>query len=43
MHPILADRQRLRLHLIAWGLVGALLGLLVQRGSDVDPVQAVAA
>src|ERR1700733_11515927 len=29
MHPILADRQRLQLHLIAWGLVGGLLGLLV--------------
>jgi hypothetical protein len=30
MHPILADRQRLRLHLLAWVLVGAMLGLLVQ-------------
>jgi two-component system, LytTR family, sensor histidine kinase AlgZ len=30
MHPILADRLRLRLYLIAWGLVGALLGLLVR-------------
>jgi len=29
MHPILADRQRLQLHLTAWSLVGALLGLLV--------------
>jgi len=29
MHPILADRQRLRLHLLAWGLGGAILGLLV--------------
>jgi signal transduction histidine kinase len=30
MHPILADRQRLRLHLIAWALVGVMLGLLVR-------------
>ncbi len=30
MHPILADRQRLVLHLIAWGLVGAMLGLLAR-------------
>lgn len=30
MHPILADRRRLQLHLVAWGLVGALLGLLVR-------------
>ena len=30
MHPILADRQRLQLHLIAWGLVGVMLGLLVR-------------
>jgi hypothetical protein len=29
MHPILADRQRLQLHLTAWGLVGAMLGSLV--------------
>ncbi len=29
MHPILADRQRLQLHLTAWSLVGALLGVLV--------------
>jgi two-component system sensor histidine kinase AlgZ len=30
MHPILAERRRLQLHLIAWTLVGALLGLLVR-------------
>ena len=30
MHPILADRLRLQLYLLAWGLVGALLGLLVR-------------
>jgi two-component system sensor histidine kinase AlgZ len=30
MHPILAERRRLQLHLIAWALVGALLGLLVR-------------
>ena len=29
MHPILGDRLRLRLHLVAWALVGATLGLLV--------------
>src|SRR4051812_38937864 len=29
MHPILANRQRLQLHLMAWGAVGALLGSLV--------------
>lgn len=30
MHPILADSLRLRLHLIAWALVGTMLGLLVR-------------
>jgi two-component system, LytTR family, sensor histidine kinase AlgZ len=30
VHPILADRQRLQLHLVAWGLVGAMLALLVR-------------
>jgi signal transduction histidine kinase len=30
MHPILADRQRLQLHLIAWCLVGTMLGLLIR-------------
>ena len=30
MHPVLADRQRLQLHLIAWALVGVMLGLLVR-------------
>jgi hypothetical protein len=30
MHPILADRQRLLLHLLAWALVGSLLALLVR-------------
>ena len=29
MHPILADTLRLRLLLVAWALVGAMLGLLV--------------
>jgi hypothetical protein len=29
MHPILGDRLRLRLHLLAWSLAGALLALLV--------------
>jgi hypothetical protein len=29
VHPILADRRRLRLHLVAWGLVGAMLAGLV--------------
>lgn len=30
MHPILGDRLRLRLHLTAWGLAGAILALLVR-------------
>jgi hypothetical protein len=30
VHPILADPLRLRLHFLAWGLVGAMLGLLVR-------------
>jgi sensor histidine kinase YesM len=30
MHPILADRQRLQLHLFAWLLIGAMLSLLVR-------------
>ena len=30
MHPILADRQRLQLHLVAWLLIGAMLSLLVR-------------
>lgn len=30
MHPILADSLRLRLTLLAWALVGAMLGLLVR-------------
>jgi two-component system sensor histidine kinase AlgZ len=30
VHPILADRLGLRLYLLAWALVGALLGLLVR-------------
>jgi signal transduction histidine kinase len=30
MHPILGDRLRLRLHLVAWTLAGAALGLLVR-------------
>lgn len=30
MHPILADRRRLQLHLVAWLLVGLTLGLLVR-------------
>ncbi|HET9368754.1 MAG TPA: histidine kinase [Vicinamibacterales bacterium] len=29
MHPILADRQRLVLHLVAWSLVGMMLGVFV--------------
>src|SRR5512147_2965911 len=29
MHPILGDTLRLRLHLTAWGLAGAMLALLV--------------
>jgi len=29
LHPILGDRLRLRLHLLAWSLAGALLALLV--------------
>lgn len=29
MHPILGDRLRLRLHLMAWGLAGAVVALLV--------------
>ncbi|MEZ5315859.1 MAG: histidine kinase [Vicinamibacterales bacterium] len=29
MHPILADRRRFQLHLIAWTLVGGILALLV--------------
>jgi signal transduction histidine kinase len=30
MHPILADRQRLRLHLVAWCLVGGMIAVLVR-------------
>ncbi len=30
MHPFLIDRRRLELHLVAWGLVGGILGLLVR-------------
>lgn len=30
MHPILADQRRLRLHLLAWGLAGAMLALLLR-------------
>src|SRR4051812_9641349 len=30
MHPILADRRRLQVYLVAWALVGALLSLLVR-------------
>jgi signal transduction histidine kinase len=30
VHPILADRQRLLLHLLAWALVGSLLAVLVR-------------
>ena len=30
MHPILGDRRRLFLHLLAWGLVGAALALLLR-------------
>src|SRR4029453_15728677 len=29
MHPILGDQLRLRLHLLAWGLAGGVLALLV--------------
>ena len=44
MHPILGDPLRLRLLLLGWGLVGALLGVVVLSGSlyvyadSVDPV-----
>ena len=30
MHPILGDRLRLRLHLTAWGLAGAIVALLIR-------------
>ena len=30
MHPILGDRLRLRLHLTAWTLAGAMLALLLR-------------
>jgi signal transduction histidine kinase len=30
MHPVLANPQRLRLHLLAWVVVGAMLGLIVR-------------
>lgn len=30
MHPILGDRRRLQIHLAAWGLVGAMLAVLVR-------------
>jgi hypothetical protein len=30
MHPILGDPQRLGLHVLAWALVGAMIGLLVR-------------
>src|SRR5262245_16824487 len=30
MHPILADRQRLQLHFVAWGLGGLLFGALIR-------------
>ena len=30
MHPILGDQLRLRLHLTAWGLAGAIVALLIR-------------
>lgn len=36
MHPILADRRRLELHLVAWALAGAILALLVRMVIGVD-------
>ena len=41
MHPILADRRRLRLHVLSWGLVGVLLGLLVHALVGVGWVEAM--
>lgn len=40
MHPILGDRLRLRLHLVAWCLAGALLALLVHVLMGVPPLEA---
>src|SRR5689334_23370702 len=41
MHPILADRRRLRLHVLSWGLVGVLLGLLVHALAGVAWIDAM--
>ncbi len=41
MNPILGDRRRLHLHLIAWGLVGGLLALLSHTVFGVSGVQGV--
>src|SRR5260221_7271330 len=42
MHPILADRQRLRLYVLAWGLVGLMLGLLVRALNGTPWVESLA-
>jgi hypothetical protein len=42
VHPILADPLRLRLYLLAWGLVGAMLALLVRHLIGVDWLRSVA-
>jgi signal transduction histidine kinase len=41
MHPILADRQRLQLHLIAWGLGGLLFGALIRAMTGADWIDAI--
>ena len=40
MHPILGDRLRLRLHLFAWSLAGALLAVLVRVVIGATPTDA---
>jgi len=41
VHPILADRRRLLLHLIAWSLVGVMLALLVHAITGANAVPAL--
>ena len=41
MHPILGDQRRLRLHLIAWSLAGAMLSLLLHVVEDLRWTEAL--
>jgi sensor histidine kinase YesM len=42
MQPVLGDRRRLQLHLVAWGLVGTLLALLARNVFGLSWTQALA-